>query len=89
MGVCQSQTGVKTDDPNSRSGVNDGSNTPSPLGLLKTIVLMNLLRVQKGKKGGFEMGNSEITSIDQLKFEKRSFITKGNEKFRDNYIIGQ
>jgi serine/threonine protein kinase len=27
--------------------------------------------------------------MDQLKFEKSNFITKGSQKFRDNYIIGQ
>jgi hypothetical protein len=40
------------------------------------------------KNGGAESTNEEITRMDQLKFEKSSFITKGNEKFRDNYIIG-
>lgn len=39
-----------------------------------------------GENGGCEGG--DITRLDQLKFEKSSFITKGNQKFRENYIIG-
>ena len=77
MGVCQSQTGVKTTDATAGDLSTPGKN-----------VTFYSLTLSKGSGGKNGPAGGEITSIDQLKFEKASFITKGNEKFRDNYIIG-
>lgn len=93
MGACQGQTNIKINDDKSKKNSSQVNTLLDNLRHLQKLGLTKNLQGNQSGSGAAGSGNKgaseDITHMDQLKFEKSSFITKGSQKFRDNYIIGQ